>query len=191
MDEKELFKRAMAQATKIVSRVRMADYKLPTPDTEWNVRRLLKHMLYELSWTADIVRGTTIAEVGDKYDGNLIGENLTAAWRAAANAARQAIDRCELNSVAHLSYADKIVADYLKEAASDQLIHSWDLGVATGQKVDFDTATTQLIYDDTLPSASTMSATGLFAPVVKVADDASLQTKLLALYGRDSGWQPV
>jgi uncharacterized protein (TIGR03086 family) len=191
MDEKELFKRAMAQATKVVSQVSTADYKLSTPDTEWNVRRLLKHMLYELSWTADIVRGATIAEVGDKYDGNLIGGNLTAAWRVAAKAAGQAIDRCDLSMVAHLSYADKTVAEYLKEAASDQLIHSWDLGMAIGQKVDFDPAITQLIYDDTLPNASTMSATGLFAPVVKVADDASLQTKLLALYGRDSGWQPV
>jgi len=191
MDDKDLFKRAMAQATQVIAKVAPADFKLPTPDTEWNVRRLIKHMLYELSWTADIVHGATMAEVGDKYDGNLIGESLPAAWQAAANAAEQAIDRCDLNSIAHLSYADRTVAEYLKEAASDQLIHSWDLGVAIGQKVKFDPDIAQLIYDDTLPGAPTMSATGLFAPVLKVAENAPLQTKLLALYGRDSGWQPV
>jgi len=190
MNEKELFIRALAQATKIINQVTVNDFDHATPDTEWNVRRLAQHMIYELSWTPDLVQGATIKDVGDKYDGDLIGDNLVAEWQAAAEKASHAVSQSDLTDIAHLSYADVSVADYLREAASDQLIHAWDLGVATNQKVSFDPDLAKAIYINVLPKLPSMANSRLFAAPLKVAKKAELQAKLLALFGRNSDWHP-
>jgi len=41
-----------------------------------------------------------------------------------------------------------------------------------------------VIYERTLPFAAQLQETGMFAPPVPVPDDAPLQTKLLAIFGR-------
>ena len=41
-----------------------------------------------------------------------------------------------------------------------------------------------LVYERTLPMAEHLHETGLFAPPVPVPEDATLQTKLLAIFGR-------
>lgn len=69
MDAKQLYKNALAQATEIIEHVTPGDYDRPTPNTEWDVHDLVNHTLNELCWTADIVEGRTVAEVGEKYDG--------------------------------------------------------------------------------------------------------------------------
>ncbi len=186
MDQKELFRRALDQSTKVILAVQSSQYSLPTPDSEWHVKQLANHMLYELSWIPEIVKGMTLDEVGDRYEGDLMGNNLHYAWQAACVRANKAVADCNLDSIAHLSYGDVKVRDYLAEAASDQLIHAWDLGVATHQKVNFDQEVANEVYERILPQANSMSASGLFAPPVPVAGSADLQTKLLALYGRDS-----
>lgn len=186
MEPKELFKRALAQATEVVEIIGPDDYDQPTPDTEWDIRALVGHMLCELSWVADIVRGMTIEEVGNRYDGDLIGDDLAQSWTDAAQAALKAVEGGNLQSKAHLSYGDVSVRDYLSEAASDQLIHAWDLGTAIGVPVKFDAAVAQAVYKITLPKREGMRASGLFAKPKEVSDEADVQTKLLALYGRQS-----
>ena len=76
MDLKALFKNCLGQASNVVSQVKTSQFKDPTPDTEWDVAALTRHMLYELSWVADILDGKTVAEVGNKYDTDLIGNDL-------------------------------------------------------------------------------------------------------------------
>ena len=44
----------------------------------------------------------------------------------------------------------------------------------------------ELVWERTLPIAAQLQETGLFAPAVPVADNAALQTKVLALFGRRS-----
>lgn len=189
MDAKELYARALNQASQAINNVKPEYFDKPTPDTEWDVRTLAGHMLYELSWTADIVRGATITQVGDRYDGDLIGNDLISAWRVAGEEARQAIEACDLKGIAHLSYGDVKIAEYLREAAGDQLIHGWDLSMAIGLPVHFDPEVAEEVYKNSLPKTESRSHSGLFAPPLEVPADADIQTKLLALYGRDNNWR--
>lgn len=184
VDAKELFLACLKQASKVALKVDASQFGDPTPDTEWNVRDLVRHIIYELAWTSDIVAGKTIQEVGDKYDGDLIGDNFAASWQKYAKAAAASVASADLHQTAHLSYGDVSVEDYLKEAASDQLIHSWDLGTATGQTVIFNPKLAEQIYEYSKPKMPGLAASGLFASPLKTASDASTQTKLLALYGR-------
>ena len=190
MDGAQLFGRALEQATALVGGVRPSQFGLATPCTEWDVRTLASHMLYELSWVPDLTLGATIAEVGDRYDGDLIGDDLVVSWRRAADAALIAVDRCDPVAIAHLSYADVSNDAYLRQVGGDELIHSWDLGAATGALVRFDPELAEAAYENTLPDVKGMQASGLFAPPVPVPENADPQTRLVALFGRDPGWQP-
>jgi len=190
MDGTQLFRRALEQATALVGAIRPAQLVLATPCTEWDVRALVSHMLYELSWVPDLLRGATIAEVGDRYEGDLIGDDLAASWRRGAEAALVAVDGCDPGATAHLSYADVRNDDYLRQVGGDELIHSWDLGAATGASVRFDPELVEAVYDNTLPGVEGMQASGLFAPPLPVPEGADPQTRLVALFGRDPGWRP-
>jgi uncharacterized protein (TIGR03086 family) len=187
MNAKELYLYALDQATAVVVQVEPEQLELETPDTEWNVHDLLQHMLYEVAWTADIVAGKTIAEVGERYDGDLLETDAIASWRAIARRAQTAVEICDVHATAHLSYADRPVEEYLWEAANDQLVHAWDLGQAIGVSVVFDELAALDLYAWAQKQGN-LSDSGLFAPPVVVPERANTQTKLLALLGRSEDW---
>src|SRR5688572_22903393 len=104
MNAKDFFASALEQATVVMERVQAGDLGKPTPDTEWDVRALTNHMVYELSWVADLVNGKTIAEVGDKYEGDLVGDDPVGKWRTAVAEAQGAVDKADASAPVQLSY---------------------------------------------------------------------------------------
>jgi uncharacterized protein (TIGR03086 family) len=186
MDAKTLFEQCLDQATDIIMHATPAHYSDATPDTEWNVRKLIGHMLYELSWVPAILDGKTAAQVGDTYDGDLIGTELQTHWQTAAQKAREAVHQADVNRTIHLSYGDFPALHYIREQANDQYIHAWDLGSALGLTITFNTAIAETLYRAALPRKDELATSGLFAPALDVPDSAGIQTKLLALFGRNA-----
>lgn len=184
MDCKQLFTRALEQATETIDQVTPHDFTYPTPNTEWDVHALIAHMLYELSWVPDILQGKTITDVGDVYDGDLIGKDLQTSWQTAAEKAHHALSKINPSVIVHLSFADVTAEEYLRQVGSDLLIHAWDLGEGIGRRVTFSTEELQAVYDYLQPNAKAWEDAQLFAPPITVPDGADLQTKLLALTGR-------
>jgi uncharacterized protein (TIGR03086 family) len=189
MTAKELYLYALGEATKVVQEVDPEQMEFPTPDTDWSVYDLLQHITYELAWTADIVASKTIAEVGDKYEGVLFNSDLVGVWEHYEPITRAAVEACDENGQAHLSYADKTVREYLLEAGNDQLVHAWDLSEAVSVPVAFDEIATGWLYDHALARKEEFTGSGLFAPPVAVPDTADTLTKLLALLGRSKSWR--
>lgn len=188
MTAKELYVYAIDQATAVVVQVEPEQLGLPTPDTEWTVRDLLQHMLYELAWTADLVAGKTIAEVGDRYETDLVGTDPIGNWRRYALRVQEAVETCDEAGVAHLSYGAVPIRDYLWEAGNDQLVHAWDLGQAIGVSVVFDETVAEVLYNRAVTLQDQIAASELFAPPVSVPATANVQTKLLAAFGRSEDW---
>lgn len=188
MDSKRLYLYALNVASGVVMQVEPDQFGLPTPDTEWSVHDLLQHIIYELAWTADIVMGRRIEEVGDKYDAGLLAGNPAQAWKHYEVLAKDAVESCDEQAVAHLSYADKTVSEYLFEAGNDQLIHAWDLGEAIGVPVVFDEAVAKQLYGLASGRKEELTGSGLFAAPVVAPKEASTQVKLLALLGRSENW---
>lgn len=188
MDPKELYVYALNEATKIVRKVEHEQMELPTPNTEWTVHDLLQHITYELAWTADIVAGKTVAEVGDKYEGELLNGDLLEMWEHYQAITRDAVESCNVHAIAHLSYTDKTVGEYLLEAGNDQLVHAWDLGQAIGVDVTFDEQVAETLYEQALARKEELLESSLFKPPVETAETASTQTKLLAVLGRSEEW---
>jgi len=78
-------------------------------------------------------------------------------------------------------------------ALDEVVLHGWDLARATGQEFNCDPASAEAVLGFTERSAQPDQAamrTGLFGPVVPVADDAPVFDRALGFAGRDPAWTP-
>lgn len=189
MDAKDLFREATDEADSCISRVRPPQLTRSTPCDKWDLQALLRHMVYEMSWVPDILAGKTIGAVGDQYDGDLLGEDPVNAWQTALATARAAVDKAHLSKTVHLSYGNFSAEHYIRESASDMLIHGWDVGQAISCSLRFDTAAAKAVYEFVLPRTAEFRNSGLFGDVVPTKQDDPLEIKLLAFYGRSENWQ--
>jgi uncharacterized protein (TIGR03086 family) len=75
-------------------------------------------------------------------------------------------------------------------AASEVLVHGWDLAVATGQPYRADPATAKrcLEFALDLAAGAPEARNAMFGPVIPVAHDAPVFDRLLGLTGRDPEW---
>lgn len=67
----------------------------------------------------------------------------------------------------------------------DVLVHSWDLAVATGQRVELDPTIVHDMYLGLQQMEELLRSSGHYGPRVDVPDDADEATRLLAFTGRD------
>ena len=184
MNPKELFTRSIGQATGCINHLSNDYMSNPTPCTEWDVKALLNHMVYELRWVPDLLAGKTIDEVGNRYDGDLLTSNPHSAWQHAADAALMAVKHVDPNKMVHLSYGDVPASEYIAEVGADILIHTWDLDQGMNCSLVMAEDLAKYVFDNTLPRKDSLASSGLFAPAINVPNDATIQVKLLALFGR-------
>jgi len=180
-----LFRRATDGFGRHVHSIGTEQWHDPTPCTDWDVRMLVNHVTVEQLWVAPLVARSTVDEVGGRFDGDQLGEDPTGAWDASVNASRAAFGASgALEATVLLSSGEKATAEYCWEMTTDALIHSWDLARGIGADETLDAELVELVYERTLPVAEHLHETGLFAPPVPVPGDATVQTRLLALFGR-------
>ena len=82
MDVNELHRRAVEGFAALVERVPGDRWDAPTPCAAWTVRDIVNHLVNEQRWTAPMFAGATIEEVGDRFDGDLLGADPVGAVRA-------------------------------------------------------------------------------------------------------------
>ena len=180
-----LFQRAADGFGRHVHSVADGQWHDPTPCTDWDVRMLVNHVAVEQLWVPPLVQGSTVADIGSRFDGDQLGDDPVAAWDVAVKASCDAFGASgALEATVSLSAGERATDEYCWEMTTDALIHSWDLARGIGADETLDDELVALVYDKTLPIAEHLQESGLFAPPVPVPDDADLQTKLLALFGR-------
>ncbi len=184
MDPKVLFKKALEQATATIKCVENRHFKNSTPCADWDCRALVNHLLYELSWVPDLLMGQTIAQVGKKYDGDLLGKNHISNWLKAADRAIIAVNKTDLKKTVHLSYGDVLASDYLTEVGTDLLIHAWDVAQSFSCSLIMEPELAQSVYEKVQPRKHEYANSGLFGKPIDTDASARLQTKLLAILGR-------
>jgi uncharacterized protein (TIGR03086 family) len=176
MDALDLFERGTSwTAGKIPAAVAQLDAS--TPCEEWNVKALLNHLLDAQQQFAAVPGGRA-----PNFDGgppDIAGDDPVSQYESA----RQAT----LDAYRPAGVVEKTMP-MLAIGFVDQLVHGWDLAVATGQ-------------DATIPADLAEAAFGLidgrmsddqrgafFKAAVPVPEDASPQDKLLAYGGRAPVW---
>lgn len=157
----------------------------PTPCADWDVRALLNHVVAELLWMPPLLAGQTIAEVGDRFDGDVLGAGpKEVASTAAAGAIVAAAEPGALERTVHLSFGDVPGVEYLGQVTSDVVIHTWDLARAVGGDEHLDDELVAEVAAFILPQVDGWRAAGVFGPAVDVPAGADAQSRLLAQTGR-------
>jgi uncharacterized protein (TIGR03086 family) len=176
--------RALDEFSRRVHEIGSDQWAAPTPCSDWDVRALVNHLAVEQLWVPPLLGGSTVAEVGDRFDGDQLSADPVAGWDAAASASRAAFaDLGTLEHPVHLSYGDRPARDYCREMTFDLVVHSWDLARAIGAD---ETLPDDLVaaIRERLGGTTSLAASGLFAEPVPAAPDADALTQLLALTGR-------
>lgn len=167
------------------------DWSKPTPCTDWDVRALVNHVVGEDRWTRPLVEGSTIAEVGNALDGDLLGDSPKGAASAAADEALTAVaERLPAGGKVHLSYGEEDIEEYLWQLVADHLIHGWDLAVATGQNRDLDPELVQEVAEWFRNREEMYRSGGAIADRPESASGGNPQADLLIAFGRDPEWKP-
>jgi uncharacterized protein (TIGR03086 family) len=185
-DELEWYETAVRSFGDRVHRVGTDQWSAATPNTEWDVRALVNHVVGECAWVPPLVGGSTIADVGDALSGDLLGDDPVGAWdeqSAAALASFRAPGA--LDGTVQLSSGEESTREYCRQVAFDALVHSWDLARAIGDDETLDPHAVEHALEWLTPDVlNAFASGGMFATQVPVAADASPQDRLIALTGR-------
>jgi uncharacterized protein (TIGR03086 family) len=189
MDVNTLYHRTVEFFADRVNAVKDDQWADPTPCTGWTVRDLVNHVTYENLWTVPLMEGATIEEVGDRFEGDVLGADPT---RSALTAAREAIrsvaTQLPLGGSAHLSFGETPKEEYAMQLAADHLVHGWDLAVATDGDTRMDPQLVHAIAVWFEEREDAYRDGGVISARLSLAGDA--QHDLLACFGRDAAWGP-
>lgn len=187
MDQETVYRRTVDGWTARVEAVGPDQWALPTPCADWDVRALVNHVVGEDLWTGPLMQGSTMEEVGDRLDGDLLGDDAREAAReAAAGAVRVVGETLPTRGKVHLSYGDEDMEEYVAQLTADHLIHGWDLAVATGGDSELDDDLVEAVATWFAEREELYRAGGAIAARVDAHGDA--QSELLARFGRDPRW---
>lgn len=192
MNIADLHRRACELFAQHVQAVRPDQWVAPTPCADWNVRDLVNHVTSEDLWTPPLMAGATIAEVGSKFDGDVVGDEPAAAYIRAADEAVAAVSaKGALERTVHLSFGDVAGSEYAMQLFADHLIHAWDLARAIGADEGLDTELVQACAEWFTANEDGYRSSGAIGPRPPVPDDADPQTALLAAFGRSGSRAPA
>ena len=138
MDVKSLHRLGVAEFGKRVAQIGDDDWSSPTPCDEWDVRALVNHLVYEHRWAVPLLDGATIAEVGDRFEGDLLGDDPIAAWQDSLAEAQDSVAAVPVDRPVHLSMGDVPAGVYLGQLGADFALHAWDLarGIGADDRLD-------------------------------------------------------
>ena len=166
---------------------------IPAP-ADWSrtenptLRDIIAAHAYDEAWVPDVLAGRTIAEVGDRHDGDLLGDDPIESYDEINDAATDAATRdLDPSAVAHLSYGDFTVAEYFEHTTIYRAFQAWSIAKLVGLDYSLPEPLVDGLWEQVVPKLEEWRAIGIFPPEVEVPADADRETLLL---GRTGYWVP-
>jgi uncharacterized protein (TIGR03086 family) len=185
MDVSGQYRQASNRFGTLVRTVSAGQWHDPTPCAGWDVRTLVNHVVGENRWAVPLFAGQTVADVGDRLDGDLLGEDPIKAWDVSAADACDTVDHPgAMTATVHLSFGDFSGEEYANQLFADLLIHGWDLARAIGADEHLDPNLTQTCERWFTSWEDGYRQAGAVGPRVSVETDDPA-TQLLAAFGRN------
>jgi hypothetical protein len=136
-----------------------------------------------------MMEGATIAEVGDRYDGDVLGDDPVKAGRAAAEAAVAATAAgVAAGRTVHLSFGDTPADEYAYQLAADHLVHGWDLAMALRVPPPLDDDLVEALAEWFAEREELYRAAGAIGDRPSDAASTCPQDDLLLAFGRHPAW---
>lgn len=146
-----------------------------TPCDEWNVRTLMNHMLDTQNYFVSVALGQD-ASPPSANPPELLGDDPVDAFERARAQVLSAFEKPDVVERTGMS---------LGIAASDQLLHGWDLAQATGQEASMPDGLAEAAFHLIHGRFTDEQRIGIFKPEVSVGPDATAQERFLGYTGRD------
>jgi len=182
MSAHEHLQHAFDHFTELVHRVPDDAWSNASPCADWTVRNLVNHMTAEHLWAPRLLAGETMAQVGDAYDGNVLGDDPAAAWDSAATASREAWADTDDQTPVDLSFGSTPAGEYAEQMLLDLTVHAWDL--ARGADIDEGRPVAPaVLHVLDYVREQDLAGKGPFGPAVRTDSDDPLK-QLVALLGR-------
>lgn len=159
----------------------------PTPCDRWRVRDVVNHVVAEHRWAPHLLRGESVEEVGDRYDGDLLGGSPDAArraWQMAMLGSLQAWAQVEdVEQPVAFSGGTHTAGEYAHQMLLDLTVHAWDVarGGGVSQPVLVDAVGLAFAYEK--PRVAQGVTAGIFKPPTRPRSDHPMD-QLVALVGR-------
>lgn len=194
MEQRELFLQSDAALRSVIDRITPEQLARPAPG-EWTrvenptLRDILAGHARDEAWVGDVLAGRTIEEVGDRFGGDLLGEDPIESYDRLNDGATAAV-RQELDpaAIVHLSYGDYALAEYLQHASIYRAFQAWSIANFLGLEYTLPASLVDLLWEQILPQVDDWRQWGVFPPEVEVPADADKETRLL---GTTGFWKPA
>lgn len=185
MNATEFYEQATVAFGRVAKSLEQDHLGKPTPCDEWDVRALLAHIVDENLWVPPLLEGQTIEQVGNRFEGDMLGDDPVDAWENARAAGVAAALAASPEAVVHVSFGDITATEYLNQVATDHAIHAWDLATAIGTAPEVDADVVEAAYDYLAPQVDAWRSGGAFGPAVPVPPEAGRFEQLIGMTGRD------
>jgi hypothetical protein len=191
MTNPQLFILSEKALTNVFDQITGDQWDLTVPDSIQKdgitLRKTMNYHAFDDAWVPDVLVGKTIAEVGAKYDGDLLGDSPKKNWDiivAKAISAVEALSQQDLDKMVHLSYGDYAVKDYLWHITLFRTFRTVDIARFIKVDASLPDDLVKGMWDLVVPQADMLRQYGIFSPEMEAANDAPLYERLLALSGR-------
>jgi uncharacterized protein (TIGR03086 family) len=181
----EIHRRACEGITPRIRAITDYQWELPTPNPGWDVRELVKHLVHGTVWVPPLLKGLTIEQVGNRFEGDLLGDDPKGAWEsAAAEAVKACFEEGAMERMVHLSEGPSEAAGYILERIADLAMHTWDLSRAIGADETIDPSVVEAGSKLLDEKGDLWRQYGALGPIVETQPGADAQTLFLAESGR-------
>jgi len=153
----------------------------PAPCEGWLARDVVRHLV---EWFPGFLRSGTGIELPQ---GPSVDNDPVAAWTTMSDAIQALLDDPDSASQ---TVQDRHIGEMPLDQAinmvftGDVFLHTWDLARATGQDETLDPERCAVMLAGMEPMDEVLRQSGHYGPKTPVADDADVQTRLLAFIGR-------
>jgi uncharacterized protein (TIGR03086 family) len=175
--------RALDGFEAVLAGVAPGQWNAPSPCADWSAADVAGHAIGGLRATEAMARGRYVeSEVDDP--GSAAGDDPLAAWRAARADMMAALDPAALARLVPGPWGQMPLGEVLERSPMEFLVHTWDMGQATGQAAVLDPGLVRDALGPARQFAPLARLGGLVGPECAVAEDADDLTRLLAIFGR-------
>ena len=158
------------------------DWDAPTPVKEWQTRDVVEH----LRWLPDMLAGMGVdlqIPQADSAVDQLRAQTVRVQEVLAGPRGEQVIDTPMLGALPMAQVIDSFYT-------TDLFLHAWDLARGSGQELVLDEDFASRAYEGMVGMGPALHESGQFGTPQPVAEDASVQDRLIAYIGRDPAWTP-
>ncbi|MFF0553945.1 TIGR03086 family metal-binding protein [Streptomyces sp. NPDC004311] len=176
----DAFTRVQDTVATIVRATTPDQFGLLTPCTDWTVRDLLDHLVWENVIWGGLAQGTPPTE---GHTENHLGDNHIAAFETAASQAREAFRQ---PGMLERSFGPAPGRRVVEQLLVELLVHGWDLATALGRDRDLepDIAHAALPVVREIYGALPRTAGGSFSPAQSAPEHAPALDRVAAFLGR-------